>query len=951
MFTNNKLSKAVRLAVAFGAASTAVFTGAVVAQEAEEAKEVERIEVTGSRIKRTDIETASPIQITSAEEIKAAGYTRIEDMLNSLPQIEASSTAFTANGTSGTATLDLRGIGANRTLVLVNGRRLQPGGLYSSSADVNQIPAALVERVEILTGGGSATYGADAVAGVVNFVMKDDFEGVELNAGYSGYQHKNDNSYIQSKMDAAGYDYETGNSGLDGKSKSLDLTVGGAFDGGKGHATAYASWRQVDEMLQKERDYASCALSATTGRCGGSFTNAIPNFDIYPIFNGETDFNQNAFWTIEDNGGTTQFSENVGVYNYAPVNHFMRPDDRFTLGSFVRYELNEHANVYTEVSYMNNRTIGQIAESGLFFEPFVFDADAAVFSDAQRDQLAAAFPGADQYSISIAKRNVEGGGRTANLEHNSFRIVTGMDGMINDTWSYDVSYQYGSASSSDAYKNDFYINYAGTRVGAAGEEECVGDCIPYKVFEFGGVTPEAAAQMAGAAIATGFTTQKVFNAFVTGETGWTVPGHSLPVAAVIGVEKRDVFFDRTVDTIYAEGALSGQGGPTLDLQGGYKVEEVFGELSVPLVEDVAVAENITLELGGRYSDYSTSGGENAFKTAIDWSVNSEWKLRASYNKAVRAPNVAELFASQGLGLWSGSDPCAGDDPFLSQAECANTGVTAAQFGNITPSAASQYNQIAGGNPELTPEVGKTLTVGIVGNPFENFNFSIDYWNIELSDVISALDPEETITQCGKTGIAAYCNLVNRAPSGSLWLSDDGFVTATNQNLGNEHYRGIDLSMNYSMDVGPGTLSTSLLGSYNMKKFFDPLPGVDGTSYDCSGLISTKCFPQPEWRHTMSFIYTTGGDWTAGAKWRYFGAVEFDGTSKNVLIGDEIEGVSFFDVVGSYALTENVSVQLGVNNVFDREPPLVGSTLANTNTIAGYWDLLGRYVHMNVTARF
>lgn len=197
---NNKLTKAVRLAIAYGAASTAVFaTNTFAAEEGAEA--VERIEVTGSRIKRTDMESASPVQITSQEEIALSGFTRIEDMMNSLPQIEASETAFQANGASGTATLDLRGLGSNRTLVLINGRRMQAGGVNSQAPDINQIPASLVKRVEVLTGGGSSTYGADAVAGVVNFVMNDDFEGFEISVGGSAYQHNNDNKYIQGLMD------------------------------------------------------------------------------------------------------------------------------------------------------------------------------------------------------------------------------------------------------------------------------------------------------------------------------------------------------------------------------------------------------------------------------------------------------------------------------------------------------------------------------------------------------------------------------------------------------------------------------------------------------------------------------------------------------------------------------------------------------------------------------
>jgi iron complex outermembrane receptor protein len=950
MYTNNKLSKAVRLAIAFGAASATSFTATVNAQQEGETAKVERIEVTGSRIKRTDMETSSPIQVTTADEIKAGGFTRIEDMLNSLPQIEAADTAFSVNGATGTASLDLRGIGANRTLVLLNGRRLQPGGLYSSASDVNQIPAALVDRVEILTGGGSATYGADAVAGVVNFVMKKDFEGVEINAGYSGYQHDNDNKFIQEKMDQAGYDYKTGNSGLNGKTITLDLTLGGAFADGKGHATAFASYRNVDEMLQGERDYASCAINPGTLACGGSGTAHIPNFDIYPYVDGEVDFDQNAYWSIIDNGGTTEFTDVTNIYNFAPVNHFMRPDKRFTLGSFVNYEVNQHANVYTEINYMQNRTTGQIAESGIFFQNFTFDVNSPIFSAAQQAQFAEAFPGAEQLEIYIGKRNIEGGGRQANLEHNSFRIVTGVEGMINDSWSYDVSYQYGSVSSSDAYKNDFYVNYMAQRLGAVGAPACTGDCIPYEVFTFGGVTTEAARQLQGAAIATGFSTQKILNAFVTGETGFTVPGHSMPVAAVLGVEKRDIFFSRTVDTIYAEGALAGQGGPTTDLDGGYKVDEVFAELSIPLLDNTAIADNLVLELGARYSDYSTSGGENTYKVAVDWSINADWKARASFNKAVRAPNVGELFSNQSIGLWPGDDPCAGANPILTAAQCANTGVTAAQYGNINPNNANQYNGFFGGNPDLQPEKGETITVGIVGNPFENFNFSIDYWNIELTNVISALDPQETITQCGLTGLASYCDLINRAANGSLWLGQAGYVTSTNLNLGEEQYRGIDVSANYSIALGDGTLKASIIGSRNLKKYYNPLPGVVDTDYDCSGLISGKCFAQPEWRHTMSVDYSSGSFWDVGAKWRYFGEVEYDGAENN-LIGNKISGQSYIDLVGRFYVNDAVTVQLGVNNIFDKEPPLVGSVLANTNTIGGFWDLLGRYVHLNVTTRF
>ncbi|MGB5347945.1 MAG: TonB-dependent receptor plug domain-containing protein, partial [Woeseia sp.] len=255
----NPIAKAIKASLFGGAAIAAVMPAQAQAQQDQSL--VEEITVTGSRIKRTGFDTASPVNIVTDQQIAISGQTRIEDLLNQLPQIEAAQTSFISNGSSGTASVDLRGLGANRTLVLVNGRRLQPGGVASQAPDINQIPASLVERVEVLTGGASATYGADAVAGVVNFIMKTDFDGVEINLGASAYQHDNDNEYIQTLMDRRSFDYPTGNSGLDGKTYNFDVAIGSAFADGKGHAVAYATYRRNDELRQAARDYSSCAFN------------------------------------------------------------------------------------------------------------------------------------------------------------------------------------------------------------------------------------------------------------------------------------------------------------------------------------------------------------------------------------------------------------------------------------------------------------------------------------------------------------------------------------------------------------------------------------------------------------------------------------------------------------------------------------------------------------------
>lgn len=949
MFKNSRLAKSVKLACAFGAASAALTTPvSAFAQADDTAEKVEKIEVTGSRIKRTDIETSSPVLAIDAEVIRSTGFTRVEDVMNSMPQIEAAETSFQANGATGVATLDLRGLGANRTLVLVNGRRLQPGGIYSQAPDVNQIPTALIKRVDVLTGGASTAYGADAVAGVVNFIMDTDFTGLEIQAGAGGYQHDNDNKYIQGLMDDAGYDYPSGGSGLGGESYNLSITAGGDIDGGRGHVTAYATWRRNNEMLQGERDYSSCALNSTATACGGSSTAVLPNIYFTPnVYDdaGDLSFDDEVLWSLGEDGLFYPY-DGTNLYNYAPINHFMRPNERFTLGAFAEYELSDNATVYLETSFMHDRTAGQIAESGTFYAEIYelsYDNEAGLFSDAQIDQLLEEFGdlNSETFTAQIGKRNVEGGARSNELEHNSFRIVTGVEGYLNDEWSYDLSYMYASTSSSSAYINDLDISTIGPRIGAVGTT-CTDDCLYYNVFQPYGVTAEQAAQLSGTAILTGVTSLIVYSGYVSGEFDFTLPSAETPVAASFGFERRETDYERTADTIYQEGSLAGQGGPTNSLVGSYEVNDIFAEFSVPILEGVAAVDMLALDLGFRTSDYSTSGRKNTYKIGVDWSINDDWKIRAGFNRAIRAPNVSELFAIQSVGLWQGSDGCAGDDPTFTFDQCAQMGVTESQYGSINDNPASQYNEFTGGNPDLEPEEADTFTLGLVGNPFEGFDFSIDYWDIEMEEVIGDVGAQRILQICADTG--TFCDNVIRGGSGTIWRSEEEYVINLSDNVGGRKWRGIDVDATYSVDVGEGTVMVNMIGSYNLEKEYQPLLADPEQNYDCSGMVSVDCFAQPKWRHNASVNYTLD-DLTVIGRWRYFGEVDIEG-------GGQISSYSFFDLTGNYAVTENIAVSLGVNNILDKEPPMVDSTLAtNANTVAGFYDTLGRYIFTNVTLSF
>lgn len=935
---------AVAVAAALGASSVGALSNVALAQDAEDdATPMEEIITTGSRIVTQDgFGRTSPVTVVTSDDIASLGLTRVEDVLNSLPSVETSLHSFDANGITGTASIDLRGLGRNRTLVLLNGRRLQPGGVSVQAVDVNQIPAAMIERIEVLTGGASATYGADAVSGVVNFIMRR-VNGVELSVGASGYQHNNDNKYLTGLMDARNFEYPTGDSGIGGQTYNVDLVVGSDFADGRGNATAYATWRSNEELLQADRDYSSCALSNSAGSCGGSANAIIPNFFISPAVNGVSDYSQSQFLTLQPDGSLAPY-DGSNVYNYAPVNHFMRPDERWSFGALLDYELNERATVYFEANYANDKTEGQIAESGTFFaEEYFLPAGNSVWPQAFQDSLDALFPGATEYGIYIGKRNVEGGPRASNFLHDGFRTVAGIKGAINENWDYDVSFLYGSTASSLAYINDFFAPRIRTAVDG---DLCAATpgCIPYEVFTYEGVTPEMAAPLLGTAVATGKTSTEVINGFVSGDLGVTIPSADDSIVIVAGYEHRHEKYRRTSDSVFADGSLLGQGGPTPGVEGGYTVSELFVEANIP------VLSSLTLDTAYRYSDYSTSGGADTYRFGFDWQPVEMLRMRAGFNRAVRAPNVAELFSTQALGLWSGVDPCAGATPVYTAAQCANLKVTAAQYGNVTASPAGQYNAIFGGNPDLDPEEADTITVGFVIDPMDTMTISVDYWDIKIDKTINNIGATTILEQCGLYGI--LCDQVIRNAGGSLWQGTQGYVIDTTLNLGEASWEGIDLAANWTIDGAGGTWTTDLIGTYMLTKEITPLPADPNSAYDCVGLISTRCYPSPEWRHTVSVEYDSNESWSVEARWRYFQGVEYDGSTDVIAKSQMGKDQNYFDLNAVFGFMENNDIMIGVNNVLDKEPPMVGGTLTtNANTIAGFYDTLGRYLFAKATVRF
>ncbi len=935
---------------ALGLTASLMVTGVAVAQDQDQDENqedlLEEVIVTGSRIATVDgFGRTSPVTVVGMDEIESTGLTRVEDILNSLPQVETALHSFDANGISGTASIDLRGLGAARTLVLLNGRRLQPGGVSTQSVDVNQIPSAMIERVEVLTGGASATYGADAVAGVVNFILRR-VTGVEISAGISGYQHDNNNKYLTGLMDQKGFEYPTGGSGIDGQAYNIEVIIGGDFADGRGNATVWGTWRSNQELLQSERDYSSCALNGAGTVCGGSANAIVPNFFIAPAVDGVSDYSRSEFLSLTSDS-TLIPDDGTNRYNYAPVNHFMRPDERWSIGGIVDYEINEHAIAYLEGNFANDRTFGQIAESGTFFATEYFlPLDNSVFSEGFRDSLTDIWPDADEFGVYIGKRNVEGGPRRQDFDHSGFRIVTGLKGSINDDWDYDVSYLYGSTSSSQAYQNDMLTQNIGIAVDGDACAATAG-CIPYEVFTYQGVTQEAAAALLGTAISVGKSSTAIINGYVTGDTGWNI-GNADSIMVAGGFEHRTESYERISDTTFQTGALAGQGGPTPSISGSYNVKEFFAEGNIPLLTNVKGAQALNLDLAYRYSDYSTSGGSSTYRAGFNWQPIDLLSVRVGYNRAVRAPNVGELFAAQSLGLWTGVDPCAGPTPVQTAAQCANSGVTPAQYGNVNISPAGQYNGLFGGNPLLDPEVADTWTAGIIINPMDTMTISVDYWQIKIEDSISNVGATTILDQCGLFG--QLCDQVIRNQSGNLWQGTNGFVQDTTLNIGSNKWEGVDLAFNWATDGLGGTWTTNMIGTYMMTKETTPLD--ESTTYDCQGLISTRCFPSPKWRHTASLQYDSNEWWSITARWRFFDGVDYDGSTDQIAQDNMSDNQNYIDLSARFLFLENHDISIGINNIFDKEPPMVGGNLSNNaNTTAGFYDTLGRYLFAQATFRF
>ncbi len=1027
------LAQAVQTAPQAGVAPAAPAGGAdatASAAPAAPAAAVKEVVVTGSRIPQPGLTSSTPLTVVNDQEIKLQGTTNVEDLLNSLPQSVAAQTSTASNGASGTATANLRGLGSTRTLVLVDGRRLMPGDPSLPSADLNVIPAQLVDRVEVTTGGASAIYGSDAVAGVVNFVMKHDFQGVRLDAEGGFYQTGNggDPGGIRQAIGA----YNAGSatpvaipgSAVDGRRVDITAIIGANTPDDKGNVTAYVEYRNLQAVTQNNRLGSACALGTVpngakngaganiynTHACIGSSNNPYGAFTVSSLTTpGGTISGAGALTaagvsaaavgsnrlSVNPNGSATFVPyTNALSYNFGPLNYFQRPEDDYRGGYFAHYQVNKAFDLYSDFMFSDDHTVAQIAPSGAFAgtgpnggSTFAINCNNPLMSASQQQQLCGTAAGsASTANVLLGLRDTTAGPRQDDLRHTEYKIDIGSKGEIAPGWNYDAYLQYGTSIFSERYLNDASVSNFQNALNTTNGTTCAGGqagCVPINIFQLGQISKAAANYIAVPGFEEGQTTEQVASASIDGDLGQygvVSPLASDGVGIALGTEYRRENLVLNTDEEFSSGDLAGQGGPVIGNSGSFDVYELFGEARVPLVQDKPFVKNLSFDGSYRFSQYSTAGRADTYEAQFTYNVNRDIGFRGGYSRAVRAPNVNELFSAQAVGLYAGVDPCAGANPTASQAACALTGVKSGQYGSITQCPAGQCSQLTGGNTNLQPEKADTFTLGMVFTPTESFlrgfTLTVDWFDIDIHNIIrpGVGGANVTLTQCLETGSPTYCNLVHRDPSSGILFGQTGYVEATNTNTGFLRTEGVDTEANYRTrftDWGLpdyGSLSFNFVGTYTYEAVVQPVSG--GGVYNDVGYYgptsTVNGAPLPRWRHKARLTWAPPYPFTVSLQWRFIDGLRYEGNSSNPFLANvpdtadaKIPVQQYMDLAFTYRIKDNMTARFGVNNLLDNNAPIVDSSYigvsgppyGNGNTYPGLYDALGREFFMGITADF
>ena len=937
MFTNSKLAKSVKLACAFGAASTIGFTGAVNAQETEEAADaVEKIEVTGSRIRRTDIEGANPVTVMSRVDIKKFGVTSIGDVLQAIPSAGSAINTNNNNGGNGTTTINIRGIGSNRTLVLVNGKRWAPG--LGGSVDLNNIPAAIIERIEVLKDGASAVYGSDAIAGVVNIITRQDFEGVQA-SGYVGQWDEGD-----------------------GNKEQWDIGFGTAND--KGNVYFNISYVEEEPTLAGDREISAVPTFGTPEGFGGS--SAPPQGRFFTFDQDGNAFSQQG----DGNGGLEPWVEPTSRFNFAPFNYLSTPQERTNIYTQARYELTDNVSVNVTGFYGNRKSEQALAPTPLFIGTafgdtgFTLSADNP-FSpydfDVTTDQdVLDADPNAREMFL-FGRRMMEAGFRSFKQNVDQFQFNGGFDGVFefaDREFFWDVNYTYADITQNTSTEGLLNMDRVARAIGDPAN--CTGDCVPLNLFGGapevigeGSITQEMLDYITFTAQDELNSSLESYSANISGEV-MELPAGYLAFAA--GYEKRWQSGYDQPDAIIAAGITSGNA--RLPTSGAFSVEEAYLELAVPLLSDMPGVEQLDLELATRYSDYSNFGDTTNSKVGLKWRINDDLLVRGTWSEAFRAPSLTELFSGNSDAFPPLTDPCNGGaaaNPNLPG--CAGIPASYQQ-----PN--SQIRITTGGNANLQAEEAESFTYGFVYSPeaVEGLSITFDVFDIEVDNAVSSVGAQTILNACAETG-ETLCSLITRGSGGNVVDLFNGQI-----NLGGQTTSGFDYNVAYNFETEYGDFRVNWDGTYIDERSLivvDPVSGTSETFNDAGQAGDRDVVPRLRTNLSLTWNYD---DWTANWLMRYIGNTtelcQIDGGELDQqLCSDpvdpaaeegnsfnELEAMAYHDVSLGYAVNDNLRITVGVNNLFDTDPEVSYSTFANSFDPSMY-EIPGQFFYSRVNVTF
>jgi iron complex outermembrane receptor protein len=930
----------------------------VLAQQVQTAGEVQIIDeiyVTGSRIGRSQFEYASPIDVFDSSDLAASGATSLDEFLQEVPAFTGFTYSTTTNnGNNGVKMVDLRGLGVKRTLVLINGRR-QVGSFIGGQSeigavDLNTIPKYMVERIEVLKDGASTTYGSDALGGVVNIITRSRYEGAEISA-------------------ELGYATED----WDAKNIGVNAIIGTTSD--RGWVTIGGGYMEQEEIVQAARDWAKDELFAVFDADTNTFVNEVGGSSNSRTIRSHADLTaaleaagapSSGSWTV-DNGLVRPLDASTDLYNFAPVNALVTPNETWSLGGHGEYLITDNSplgtiNFFGEAGY-TKRTSGQrLAPDASFNVIDDFNCDSTLFTDDRcaNDWVPASNPfnpfgdnannpwGVSGFGARVNRRFEESGGRRFLQEVDTFRLVAGFNGDLNVAQRIGWEIAYIFADNQESQETKFYHRFDRWRIIVdpnlcSQDPACVAATGPENAFnpyqEFGGMTDAEIGYLSVGSLKDIVKNRlESFQFNLNAEFG-ELPGG--PVGWAAGYERRRESADYSPDEFSAEGlTTSGANDP---LGGNFTVGEIYGEVRLPLLSGLTFAESLDVDASVRYSDYNTTAGDTTnYRFGVDWAINEFVRLRSTISTGFRAPNIVELFGGNQSNSPLVEDPC---EFYNRRTKRVNDNVIANCKADGLPEdfeygfqTQAVFTQLAGA--PLEPEESDNLTFGVVISPsfLPNLIASVDYWQIEVDGYIGMPDYSALLFACyssvDKMGEA--CTLFTdgnpRAGDGLTANASVGLL-----NLGKLNTSGIDFAIDYATEVAWGPIETmdlALSGTFlNEREEVFPFAGTT----DYVGL-ATNQEVYPEWRW-YSTVGVGGGDWQVQWKMRYYGESD-DFYREPALTNDAVaEDIMYHDLKAVYTWN-NITLNIGIDNLTDEEPARWHSALS-AETSGGYYDVFGR----------